>query len=115
MDSKEETLAAGRRSTRIRAQIPLRVTALDATAPFSESGHTLVINSQGCGVRLSRPLKPGTEIFLDELPNGKRATARLANCVPLGAGSNRWGGGIAPHPPRKILGLPPAPPGCGSG
>ena len=109
MDSEEETLAAGRRSTRIRAQIPLRVTALDATAPFSETGHTLVINSQGCGVRLSRPLKPGTEIFLDELPTGKRVTARVANSVPLGPGSKCWVVGIALDHPSNIWGIHPAP------
>jgi hypothetical protein len=109
MDSKEENIEAARRSTRIRAQIPLRVTALDTTAPFSESGHTLVINSQGFGVRLSRPLKPGTEVFLDELPTGKRATARVANCVPLGAGSQYWLVGIALDQPGNIWGIHPAP------
>src|SRR6266581_632800 len=112
MDSKEETeetMEAGRRRTRIRAQIPLRVTALDATAPFSETGHTLVINSQGCGVRLSRPLKPGTEIFLDELPTGKRVTARVANSVPLGSGSKCWVVGIALDQPGNIWGIHPAP------
>jgi hypothetical protein len=109
MDSKEETMEAERRSTRIRAQIPLRVTALDATAPFSETGHTLIINSQGCGVRLSRPLKPGTEIFLDELPTGKRVTARVANSVPLGSGSKCWVVGIALDHPANIWGIHPAP------
>ncbi len=114
MDSKEETIDPGRRSTRIRAQIPLRVTAFDATAPFSETGHTLVINSQGCGVRLSRPLKAGTEVFLDELPTGKRVTARVANCVPLGAGSKCWVVGIALDQPGNIWGLHPAPEDWGS-
>jgi hypothetical protein len=115
MDSTEEKIDSGRRSTRIRAQIPLRVTALDATAPFSETGHTLVINSQGCGVRLSRQLEPGTEIFIDELPSGKRATARVANCVPLGAaGSNYWVVGIALDQPGNIWGIHPAPEDWGS-
>src|SRR5690242_7055637 len=112
MDSTEETNPA-RRSTRIRAQIPLRVTALDATSPFSESGHTLVINSQGCGVRLSRPLKTGTEVFLDELPTGKRVTAQVANCVPLG-GSRYWLVGIALDQPGNIWGIHPAPEDWGS-
>ena len=115
MDSTEETIDSGRRSTRIRAQIPLRVTALDATAPFSESGHTLVINSQGCGVRLSRPLKPGTEVFLDELPTGKRVTARVANCVPLGAGSKYWLVGIALDQPGQHLGHSSSSRGLGFG
>jgi hypothetical protein len=113
MDSTETT-DSGRRSTRIRAQIPLRVTALDTTAPFSETGLTLVINSQGCGVRLSRQLKPGMEVFLDELPTGKRATARVANCVPLGAGSEGWVVGIMLDHPGNIWGIRPAPEDWGS-
>jgi hypothetical protein len=114
MDSTKNSTDEGRRSTRIRAQIPLRVTGLDATNPFSEAAHTLVVNVQGCGVRLSRQLKPGTEIFLDELPTGKRATARVANCVPLGAGSNRWIVGIALDEPANIWGIHPAPEDWGS-
>jgi hypothetical protein len=114
MDSTEKTTDSGRRSTRIRAQIPLRVTGLDATNPFSEVGHTLVVNTQGCGVRLSRPLKPGTEVFLDELPTGKRATARVANCVPLGVGSKCWVVGIALDEPGNIWGIHPAPEDWGS-
>jgi hypothetical protein len=113
MDSKEEAIDSGRRSTRVRAQIPLRVTSLETTSPFSETGHTLVVNTQGCGVRLSRPLKPGTEIFLDELPTGKCATARVANCVPLG-GSNCWVLGIALDAPGNIWGIHPAPEDWGS-
>jgi hypothetical protein len=109
MDSTENTIDSGRRSTRIRAQIPLRVTSLDATNPFSETGHTLVVNTQGCGVRLSRALKPGTEIFLDELPTGKRATARVANCVPLGTTSKCWVVGIALDAPGNIWGIHPVP------
>ena len=113
MDSKEETIDSGRRSTRVRAQIPLRVTSLETASPFSETGHTLVVNTQGCGVRLSRPLKPGTEIFLDELPTGKRATARVANCVPIG-GSKYWVVGIALDAPGNIWGIHPAPEDWGS-
>jgi len=114
MDSTEETMDTVPRSTRIRAQIPLRVTALDTTAPFSETGYTLVINSQGCGVRLSRSLKPGMEVFLDELPTGKRVTARVANSVPLGSGSKCWVVGIALDHPENIWGVHPAPEDWGS-
>jgi hypothetical protein len=114
MDLTEEKIDSGRRSTRIRAQIPLRVTALDTAAPFSETGHTLVINAEGCGVRLSRQLKPGTEIFLDELPNGQQATALVANCIPLGSENKYWVVGIALDRPGNIWGIRPAPEDWGS-
>src|SRR5438445_12226066 len=45
-----------RRCTRIRTQIPLRLTRLDTAVRTSERCYTLVVNPQGCGVRLSTPL-----------------------------------------------------------
>ena len=113
MDSNEQPtekpVDSGRRSTRIRAQIPLRVTSLDPAIPFSESGHTLVLNTQGCGVRLSRALEPGMAISLEELPGGKSVTARVANCVPLGSGRQWWMVGIALDEPGNVWGVHPAP------
>ena len=114
MDPRENSTEAERRSTRIRAQIPLRVTSLDAATPFTESGHTLIVNTQGCGVRLSRPLEPGMAVCLDELPTRKRANARVANCVPLGAGSKCWVVGLALDEPGNIWGIHPAPEDWGS-
>ena len=108
MGSPENSTEAGRRSTRIRAQIPIRVTSLDPAAPFSESGHTLVVNTQGCGVRLSRALEPGLVVSLDEIPAGS-VTARIANCVPLGAGGQWWMVGIALDEPGNVWGIHPAP------
>src|ERR1700730_8227986 len=109
MDSTEKSIDAGRRSTRIRAQIPLRVTSLDPVTPFSESGHTLVLNTQGCGVRLSRALEPGLAVSLDELPSGKSVPARIAHCVPLGTGGQWWMVVIALDDPGNVWGVHPAP------
>ncbi len=107
-NQSNDSQAEDRRSTRIRAQIPLRVTSMDAHAPFSEACHTLVVNIQGCGVRLSRPLRPGQEVCLDELPTGKTVTARVANSVPLGSGG-KWLVGIELDHPDNIWGIQPAP------
>jgi hypothetical protein len=109
MDSTEQAPDSGRRSTRIRAQIPLRVTSLDPAIPFSEAGHTLVLNTQGCGVRLSLKLEPGQAVSLDELPGGKSVPARIANCVPLGTGGNWWMVGIALDEPGNVWGIHPTP------
>jgi hypothetical protein len=107
--SAAEPIDSGRRSTRIRAQIPLRVTSLDPAVAFSESGHTLVLNTQGCGVRLSRALEPGMAVSLDELPGQKSVPARVANCVPLGTGGKWWMVGIALDEPGNVWGVHPAP------
>jgi hypothetical protein len=109
MDSTENSADTGRRSTRIRAQILVRVTSLDPATPFSESGHTLVVNTQGCGVRLSRALEPGLAVSLDDLPAGQGVTARIANCVPLGSGGQWWMVGIALDEPGNVWGIHPTP------
>jgi hypothetical protein len=109
MEPNDNATDSGRRSTRIRAQIPVRITSLDATTQFSESAHTLVVNTQGCGVRISRPLEPGLAISLDTLPACKGVTARVANCVPLGAGGKWWMVGIALDEPGNVWGIHPTP------
>jgi hypothetical protein len=114
MDSTEKPVESGRRSTRIRAQILLRVTSLDPGTPFSETGHTLVLNTQGCGVRLSCALEPGMAVSLDDLPIGKSVTARIANCVPLGTAGQWWMVGIALDEPGNVWGIHPTPADWGS-
>jgi hypothetical protein len=109
MSSGVKSYEAERRSTRIRAQIPFRLTSLDPATPFTEQCHTLVVNTEGCGVRLNRPLEPGLSVLLDELPGGTSASARVANCVPLGTGSKYWLVGIALEQPANIWCIQPAP------
>ncbi|HWY55504.1 MAG TPA: hypothetical protein VNZ03_13625 [Terriglobales bacterium] len=105
---------AARRSTRIRAQIPFRLASLDPTVLFSEQCHTLVVNTEGCGVRLSQPLEPGLPVLLDQLPTGTSAPARVANCVPLGTGGNFWLVGLSLEQPGNIWCIQPAPADWGS-
>ena len=114
MESTAKSYEVERHSTRIRAQIPLRLTSLDPAIPMSEQCHTLVLNTQGCGVRLSRPLEPGVAVRLSELPGGKSATARVANCVPVGTAGKYWVVGLALDQKGNIWGIHPAPEDWGS-
>ena len=109
MSSGTTSFEAARRSTRIRAQIPFRLTSLDPATPFSEQCHTLVVNTEGCGVRLTRPLDAGLPVLLDELPGGTSAPAQVANCVPLGTGGSYWLVGLALEQPANIWCIQPAP------
>jgi len=109
MESNTKSYEAARRGTRIRAQIPLRISSLDPALEFSEHCLTLVVNPLGCGARLSRPLEPGLGVQLDELPTGRAVTGRVANCVPLGAGAKFWLVGIALEQPGNVWGIHPAP------
>src|SRR5579884_2777088 len=99
-----------RRSTRIRAQLPIRVTSQEPSVAISERCHTLVVNPEGCGVRLSRPLEIGLPVLIDELPAGNSALARVASCVPLGSDGKYWVVGLALEEPANIWCIQPAPP-----
>jgi hypothetical protein len=109
MSSAVKSYEAERHSTRIRAQIPFRLASLDPAVPFSEQCHTLVVNTEGCGVRLAQPLEPGLSVLLDELPGGASAPARVANCVPLGTEGKYWLVGIALEEPANVWCIHPAP------
>ena len=109
MSSGAKSFEAARRSTRIRAQIPFRLSSLDPEVPFNEQCHTLVVNTEGCGVRLAQPLEPGLPVLLDELPGGASASARVANCVPLGTEGKYWLVGVALDQPKNVWCIQPAP------
>lgn len=99
-----------RRITRMRVEVPLRLTTLAPAPLFAEETHTLVINPQGCGVRLSRALDAGTRVLLDGLPGEQQATARVANCLPLGTDGRYFLLGLALENPGNVWGIakPPA-------
>jgi hypothetical protein len=94
-----------RRSTRVRVEIPVRVTALPPAGAFSEDTHTLVVNPQGCGVKISQALPIQTRVRLDGLPGGLSTNARVANCLPLGAGGKAYLVGLALETPGNVWGL----------
>src|SRR5579871_6444808 len=99
-----------RRNTRVRIEIPLRVTSMPPAAVFSEDAHTLVVNPQGCGVKLSQSMALQTRVRIDGLPGGMSVSARVANCLPLGAGGKAFLVGLALEEPGNVWGLqsPPA-------
>ena len=109
METTSTSREAARRSTRIRAQIPVRITVIKGSSYFSQSCHTLVVNTAGCAVRLSQPLELATAVCIDQLPNQRTAIARVANCVPLGAGRQYWLVGLALDEPENIWEIHPAP------
>jgi hypothetical protein len=104
-----EAIQAPARITRIRAQIPVRITSLEPGVNFSERCHTLVVNTEGCGVRLSQRLEPGVPVILNELPDGRAVQARVSNCVALGTDGSYWLVGIALEQPGNVWCIQPAP------
>ena len=98
-----------RRMTRVRVEIPLRLTTLAPAPLLAEQCYTLVVNPQGCGVKLSRALDPGTRVLLDGLPGGVHVNARVANCLPLGTDGKFFLLGLALETPGNVWGIQKAP------
>ena len=98
-----------RRGTRVRAQIPVRVTSLETASAFSERCHTLLINPLGCGVRFPRSLAPGTRLRIDDLPGRASITARVASSIPPAGDSKYWIVGIGWDAPGNVCRLSPVP------
>lgn len=109
MNSATPVEDSARRPTRIRAQIPIRVRSLDAAPGFSEECHTLVVNPNGCGVRLRRALELGCRVMLEQLPGGNQAPAVVGNCVPLGTDGKYWLLGMTLEQPGNVWCIYPTP------
>jgi hypothetical protein len=105
MGTASEQSEPTRRMTRMRVELPLRLATLSPAPVFAEESHTLVVNPQGCGVKLSRALDPGTRVLLDGLPGGLQATARVANCLPLGTDGRFFLLGLALENPGNVWGI----------
>ena len=95
--------------TRIRLEVPVRLATLAPAEVYAEQSHTLVVNPQGCGMKLSRALEPGTRVLLDGLPGGAQANARVANCLPLGSSGKAFLIGLALETPGNVWGVQKAP------
>jgi hypothetical protein len=98
-----------RRSTRLRVEIPVTVTSMDRRPPFSASCTALVVSPQGCGFRTTRALPLETPVLLSALPGGGSASARVANCLPLGKDGS-FLIGVSLYNPGNVWGIidPPA-------
>jgi hypothetical protein len=99
------TPKAARRSTRVRVEIPVNVVSLDRMRPFAESCMVLVVSAQGCGFRSSRALQLETPIMLNGLPGGGSVTARVANCLPLGADGKFFLIGVSLYTHGNVWGI----------
>jgi hypothetical protein len=106
MESGATTYEALRRSTRLRAQIPVRIVSLDPGVSLSEHCQTVVVNCEGCGVRLPRTVDVGLRVSIEDLPGGLSAKARVTSCVVLG---KDWLVGIELEQRGNVWSIQPTP------
>jgi hypothetical protein len=84
----ENLPTALRRSSRVPAELPIKVTTL-AGAPFSEICKTLVVNAHGCA--LQSPVKFDAGMPLRFHSNdGRETTAHVVTCYPIGPDNRAW-------------------------
>ncbi|MCI0404389.1 MAG: hypothetical protein L0212_12870 [Acidobacteria bacterium] len=90
--------------------IPVQLTSLDPTAPYSESCSTFVVNRHGCGLRAPRPLALQTQVRLEVGAGKASAQARVVMCAPTKDDKDVWEMGIELDAPENIWGIqfPPA-------
>ena len=110
------TPKAIRRSTRLRVEIPVVVTSMDRRHPFSASCVALIVSPQGCGFRASQASPLETPVLLSDLPGGGSASARVANCLPLGTDGKYFLIGVSLYNHGNVWGIadPPADWNCPS-
>jgi hypothetical protein len=97
-------MTSSRRGTRIPCEILITLTSLDAAHPISERGTAILVNPQGCGVKVGRPVEIGTRVQLEGLP-AKRVTAGVVNCFSLGEHEKFWILGLALDEPGNVWGI----------
>lgn len=95
----------GRRGTRIPCKIHINLKSLDAAQSFSDQALVILANPQGCGLRFARPLKVGTRVRLEELPESRSVTAQVVNCISLGEYEKFWLIGLALDEPGNVWGI----------
>lgn len=103
MAAPTTTIETMRRSTRIRAQIPVRVRSLDTSVPFDLLTTTIIVNAQGCGVQSDTelPLDLPVELSME----GRTITGRTLNSAVIDASRSIYITGIALDRPGNFWGL----------
>lgn len=91
--------------TRIPCAISTTLTSRDPFHPFSGPCLVVLINPQGCAVRVNRPVSVGAVVELGGLPARTRATARVVNCISLGEHEKLWLLGLALTEPGNVWGV----------
>jgi hypothetical protein len=96
-----------RRSSRVPAKVPIRVTSLEPSAKFSDICETLVVSAHGFALRFPIELKEGSALRLHRR-DGRETTAYVVACQPLG-NDQGWQLGAMFARPENFWGLEACP------
>ena len=65
----------------------------------------ILVNPQGCAARFGRPLEIGATVRVEGLPAARNVTARVVNCISMGAYEKLWLLGLALDEPGNVWGI----------
>ena len=90
------------------------MTSLDRRHAFVAECVALLVSPQGAGLQAPQPLPVETPVMLSGLPGGGSASARVANCLPLGKDEKHFLIGVSLYNPGNVWGIaqPPEDWGC---
>ncbi len=93
-----------RRSSRVPITLPIAVTSLEPSAPFSEICETLVVSAHGCAIFSPTRLEAGIPVQFRR-KGGGATKAHVVDCRPMGAGQNGWQVAAKLDQPENFWGL----------
>ena len=97
-----------RRSSRVPITLPIAVTSLEPSAPFSEICETLVVSAHGCAIFSPTRLEAGIPVQFRR-KGGGAAKAHVVDCKPMGAGQQGWQLAAKLDRPENFWGLEACP------
>src|SRR5258708_32558291 len=89
-----------RRSSRVPITLPIAVTSLEPSAPFSEICETLVVSAHGCAIFSPAKLEAGIPVQFRRKGGGV-TKAHVVDCLPMGAGRQGWQVAAKLDPPEN--------------
>lgn len=106
---KNRPAVEARSGTRVPCKIRLTLTGCDPDHQFSEPCLVVIVNPQGCGVKLGRGLEAGTRVRLEGLPGHDSVTAEVVHCTSLGEYEKLWFAGLSLDRPGNVWGIDKTP------
>jgi translation initiation factor 6 (eIF-6) len=97
-----------RRSSRVPITLPIAVTSLEPSAPFSEICETLVVSAHGCAIFSPTRLEAGIPVQFRR-KGGGAAKAHVVDCKPMGSGQHGWQLAAKLDQPENFWGLESCP------
>ncbi len=97
-----------RRSSRVPITLPIAVTSLEPSAPFSEICETLVVSAHGCAIFSPTRLEAGIPVQFRR-KGGGATKAHVVDCKPMGDGQQGWQLAAKLDRPENFWGLEACP------